>query len=316
MIKSNLRGRRSPRYTPEQRNEMLEAYFKHEALGVPREDIARDLNVSLASIYRWQHQSLFRARKAISSRAASNLDLEEAIKNLAQPVLDDRLFLTSLFKFIVWMRWPSDDEYHLEAVTSCAAGYLSQKFGPICPMELDLEWQRFLFCNLKLDVLSRTCSADAVTYPCFGHMDIEDYPYTTGDVLAEVTKFLIDNEGLQPANAKPTLTRAYQYISTEARYPWEVSERTFQDFWRKHGPTAPFWYVSVFHSGLDWPSNPTDVTFAAEADQLLQQRDTVTEYFALCRQTCKRLSARLSPQTARRVKFPTFPEEYIDHLTG
>ncbi|MDN3570167.1 hypothetical protein [Methylobacterium longum] len=263
----------------------------------------------MASIYRWQ-RSRQPSKGRPSPTPAQQGGIDAALARLLDERNDDRdSFLEALFKFIAWLRWPTVPGDHPAAITACIVSYLTQDstaqtLDELPPADLTLALR-----HIRVDVLRRICSFDALTLPIFDVWEWDGHPYSHLDLVSDVAWFLIAYEPTTDrARDTASLDKAFRVMQGNGfKYKWKMSKRTFTALWLKLGPAAPFHYIERYHPGLEFSIDPAQPGFAAAVDEIFAQPDELRLYIARCCGVIALLRQRLDPRSLQAVSFPNFP---------
>ncbi len=152
--------------TPEEKAHYLHEIKKQFLAGGEIKDIATNLNISEASIYRWQRQADEIQKTLNASSSVSLIDIGSAINRLYF-VKDTQIALTmeALFQFLCWIRWPSEPGYYAAAMINCLTSYQKQRFSVQHIDGMDEYWRRILLKYLTIDVVQRFSSPYAGLIP-------------------------------------------------------------------------------------------------------------------------------------------------------
>lgn len=293
---------------------MIAHYDAARERGLSPAEASRGLDASVASINRWK-----RARDPSPNMPpptpAQELSIDHAIARLADTADSDRLsFLEALFKFVTWLRWPTQLDDHPAAITVCIVAYLSQRRPSVTLDQLDPEDAALLQRHLRLDTLAGIFSADAYfAMPSFepwyfGHQR----KYDRSDLLADVAWFLLAYvpPSSDPRDA-PSLHKAcYAAQNKVFMHRWDGVHRTFRTIWLEYGAAAPFHYVERHHPTVEFTLNPSAADFAMSVDELFERREELRLYLGRSRAAVAMLLSKLDRRAVQAVRFPRFP----DHL--
>lgn len=295
-----------PRYTAIQKRELLRELERAHLNGETIDAAARRLNVSAATIYRWKRQKP--SSEVVAAPRPDLLSVDEAIARLASSASEDSLKLReALFRFLVWLRWPTLPSDQQLGLLACVTSDLLQR-GASTIQDLDGSSRELLLRHLDLEVLHGLGIGD-LAFPFFEIWNIHQQPFDEHDVIANVVWFLIayDTPTSQPWRS-PSLKKAAFLLKENAfKHKWSVEYATFRRLWSENAPAAPFRYVERFHPGPDWRLDPADRSFYKDVDHILADREGLRLYFARCKWALEKLSQRLAPKAFNAIRFPGFP---------
>ncbi len=299
----------SSRRTAQEKADLLKRFAAALEEGQTLSKAAKSSNTTLRTIYKLDNQ-----REAIQTHLMAETpeigpNISEAIKILCTLGADDRSFREALFKFIVWTKWPINPIYHFSAVTNCIISYIYKSTGAICIADLPPNETLHLQKYLRLDVLSRTCSPDAMHFPYFKFWNIENANYNELDVLAEICWYMIaDRSEVNQCRERPSVGKA-RFLLYEGAFgcKWKVSHSTFRKLWKEHALSCPFLYVERYHSSLNFDLDPNEPEFVQDVDALVAKRDDVRGFFANCRWAVQRVSECVDVRALKGFEFPQFP---------
>lgn len=310
----NMRRRkpRSPakRHTSEEQDIIISRFVEARNKGMQPIDAVAGLGTSLASIYRWQ-RTRNPSKRMPEPTLAQELSINAAIARLSDEQNEDRhTFLEALFKLLAWLRWPTMPGDHPAAITVCVIAYLSHGRSDQTLAQLPPDDLAFVLRHLRIDLLKRICSFNALLMPQFDLWETERRHYTQYDFIADITWFLL---AYQPPSSKPrdavSLSKAYFASQNKMfRRTYELSQRTFRDLWLKNGAAAPFHYVERHHPDLEFTLDPSQEYFASQVEEAFARRGDLRRYLARCRTATELLRSRLDPRSLEALHFPQFPD--------
>lgn len=316
MLRSAKRRPRRPggkRHSLAEQDRIIACFDEARARGLSPADAIAGLGTSLASVHRWR-----RARRPSPNMPAptfaQELSIDHAIARLADTKNADRLsFIEALFKFVTWLRWPTQLGDHPAAITVCVVTYLSQKEGAETLDQLGLEELTLVHRHLRLDTLRRLFSDEIFAMPSFEPWRFDHQRYDRSDLLADIAWFLFAYE---PPSSDPrdkaSLNKAYYATQHKVfRHRWHGSHRTFRTLWLDYGASAPFHYVERFHPSLEFALDPSADDFSLSVDEIIARRHDLRIYLARCRAAVELMEERLDQRAVQAIRFPRFPESLV-----
>ena len=86
--------------------------------------------------------------------------------------------------------------------------------------------------------------------------------------------------------------------------------------WKRVGknfyPAAPFFYVEIYHSGLDWMLYPDSHLFVSKVDELTAAAAQFPTYFRRCKSVVSALKAAMPKGSGSPPWFPRFPTDLAE----
>ncbi len=304
--------RRSPGVHPtsEDKAKYVDLFTREFAAGHSVKAIASKYHVSTASVYRWWRQSNTIHNDLSAKTATEHLQIENAIDVLCNPSQVSPIAVrNALFQFLIWMRWPSEQELHVPALINCTANYLRQRYGIVQVSSLEAEEASSLSRYLTLDVAARLTSLHAPLNPSFDIVTSGTGRVDDRQFYAKVVNYLLSVSNASASkNHTPNLTSLKILVQAGAfDRKWLMSSRTFDNHWRSRSRTFPFLYVEQYHSNCDWSLNPEDDSFSEDVDALLQERQELREYFAKVKWVIQKLSSVLDKRAVSHIRFTELP---------
>ena len=304
--KAIYRGR--PRRALAERTQLAESFVRTLERGVNAKTAAKEVGAPLASLYRWVAAAWKTEHAAIPQSAM--VDIDDTLGRLVTlPILPRLEQIETIIRFMIWLRAPTEPKHHDIKFFIYLAAYARQKSEATTLSDIEPILQAAVARAFKFDLLNHMCLWDDLDPPDFDQDDLYYDVFTKWDALAEVTAFLVRQPKRIPGKrAGPSLMRAWRLLRNGSlKYTWKISRSTFDSFWSRNAPAAPFAYAHVFKSKLDFPWDPRSPTFANDLDAVADEHGLLKKLIVDAFSVVESLAAVLDPRSAARIHFRSAP---------
>ena len=279
-------------FTKHSAAERLRLYqiYQHEfSLGNTTEEIARKLNISASTLYRWQRQAFNEANTPFTkSKTISNIIevLSRSISCCSYQLVDN------ICSFNAWLRWPRKAKYHYHATTAAILQYTVSKYGTGRIGDLNDDFSHGINSRLSLHEIANTYSPNFTGHVDFVQYNLGEQKYTEIEVAANLGWYLFISKD------RPTFDGAYKTLSEGVgHHTYDFSRSTFQEFWRNYLPSAPFLFVQTYYSGLTWTPDPFSPAYRDLVDEIISQPSERRDFFANARAAVSKAKGRVDSRS-------------------
>lgn len=302
-------------YSLARKTEVLAIFERGRTQGIPDIDIIKQCNVSQATLYRWLRETDVRTPKW---RKVCVARLNDAIRRLAENRHENKWsMLDAVFTFASWLHWPSNPEYIPTGAASMLSLYALKTEGKAFASELSVEAQQALCRNILLHSMGSIASGFDFDIPVFRVDQLDDQPFTIRDLIGEGCNTLLGMADEADRRFAPSINKiVYLMKCGSFRYKWEVGHGTLEKTWKEFLPAAPFFYIEMYHSSLDWMLYPDSHLFVPKVEELISDAEEFPGYFSRCKAATLKLAASMPTGRSLPLMFPIFPQNLASEPTA
>nr|BAT27368.1 ferric uptake regulator family protein [Aureimonas frigidaquae] len=269
-----------------------------------RQQLLKDNNVSVSTIYRWKRELIEIGKTA--SKADSILRISQIIESLHTGTCDKVNFIDSICSFSAWLRWPQDTDRQRIGSVCLASAYLNLMTakGRSTPPRAA---ERLIYNKLTYSDVTLALSGNLEAYADFNEIPYQKPIYYNRNLLRDIIYYLISDLAYSP-DGRVSLNRAHALIRDGHFHRQAArSRRSFDQLWKALGVSAPFHYVDQDQSSLNWVLDPADLYLDEYIDEIIELSQDRRAYFEKCFGIISLVNDRLDPRAINALHFPTPP---------